>query len=1158
MINKIKKIVIFGSGPISIGQACEFDYSGTQACKALMEKGYEVILINSNPATIMTDPNIATRVYIEPLRPGFVEKILEKEKPEAVLANLGGQTGLNLALDLDKKGILKKLNIKLLGSTIDVIELTENRLQFNKMLNEIGAKHTKSFLIHSFKEGLQVLDQLKFPIVHRANYTLGGGGSAVTYSLEEYKVKLALALNESPSSEVLVEQSIYGWKEFELEIMRDQAGTFVVVCSIENLDPCGVHTGDSITVAPQQTLSDEEYQAMRTEAFKIVERIGLTAGGANIQFAIHPNTKERLVIEVNPRVSRSSALASKATGFPIAKIAALLSIGYLLEDIQNDITQKTVSCYEPSLDYIVVKAPFFNFEKFAGVKDELGTQMKSVGEAMGVGRSFKEALQATLLSLEHHNIAFPEVVYSLDKLSKPNSKRIYHIMQAFREGLSVSEVQKKTWIASWFLEQIYDLCQTEKKLKLLTKTENKKIGIFLKQVFSKSYKIKTLDGLLERYKVDSRLGSSGSEFSLNKFFNLMIKAKQEGFSDKAIADSLSVEEELVRDFRWSNNIRPFCFNIDTCSGEFEAVTPYFYFSYNGSGHDSIFTKKEKTILILGSGPNRIGQSIEFDYNCVKSIQALQAQGYKVAMANSNPETVSTDYDTSDYLFFSPLQREVMIELVQHLQPQFFLYQCGGQTALNLAFALEKYCKPLGASLDVIQEVEDRERFYNLCKKNGFNIPLSLMASEFDEAQNLMQKKDLKYPIICRPSYVLGGRRMEIVESHSDLKNYFHKNKSFISKTNPCLIDEFLSNALEIDMDIICGKNWSVVGGILEHIESAGVHSGDSMAVIPPQRLKPELETEILNVSSALPRSLGMRGFLNLQIAIKQDKIYLLEANPRTSRSLPFIAKAMGKPLFSWGVMGLLGFSKEEVMNVGQNSQRHSSASLRSAIPSKKRALNLSSQKYLNDFVDFSSQTFKQKVCVKGLVFPFKKLEGSDFLLGPEMKSTGESMGRGDSFAEALYKALAGAYIDLPLEGEIFLSWKNKDKKKLLFVAQTLQDMGYHLSATKGTSLFLKEHGVVTKRVHKLYEGKPNCVDRIRSQKVQMVINTPSPGGKGLGSSRGIRRSCIDYFVPCITEDSVAQALIFALQYKRNHQTSVEPLEKESDLYAVECSSTPCL
>lgn len=1079
-IPNLKKVVILGSGPIVIGQACEFDYSGTQACKALMKEGLEVILINSNPATIMTDPDIATRVYVEPLKLEYVQKILAQERPDVIIPTLGGQTALNLALELDGAGILEKLNIKLLGANPEVIRSAEDRGKFCKILDSVGAKYPKSKMVRTFDEAMNVIDDLGMPLILRPNYTLGGGGGGIAYSVEEYKEKISRALHESPTSEVLVEESILGWKEFELEVMRDCKGTFVVICSIENFDPCGVHTGDSITVAPQQTLSDSAYQAMRDEAARIIQAVGVETGGSNIQFAVHPTTGERYVIEMNPRVSRSSALASKATGFPIAKIAALLAVGYTLDEIRNDITETTPSCYEPALDYIVTKIPRFAFEKFAGSQDILSTQMKSVGEVMAIGRTFKESLQKAVLALEGDECGFPQVIFDTELLSRPNSRRLFYIMQAFRQKMSVEEVFRLTQITPWFLEQVEAIAIHEEE-------------------------IRSHAPLLNPAQ--------------------LLKAKRIGFSDAAIASFLcegenklgtkNVSADDIRELRVKNQIHPKYFQVDTCAAEFQSHTPYYYSTYwaeassvGGSlsatrNNEAPALRNLETIVLLGSGPNRIGQGVEFDYSCVRSVKRFQASGFRTVMINSNPETVSTDYDTADELFFEPLVAESVAEVLRFVNPRGFVAQLGGQTPIHIAPKLvELGFELLGSSLATIDLAEDRAQFNKICQEFSIAIPKSGMAVSFESAKKIV--KSIGFPVLCRPSYVLGGRRMELIENDAELESYFLRYGSFVSESSPCLIDEFLDRALEVDVDLACGPDWAVVGGIVEHIEAAGVHSGDSMGVIPPQRLKDETADKIEVMSKKLAARLGIRGFLNLQLAIKNDVIYMLEANPRSSRSVPFIVKSTGVPLVDLGVDGILEHKKEKVR------------------PERFEWRNAG------------------QVSVKGVVFPFKKFFEADTILGPEMKSTGESMGRGEDYGEALLKALISSHHTLPKSGEVFLSLREKDKEEMFIVAKELKAMGYTLTATGGTSQFLNSRGLDCETVKKVHEGRPNCVDRIRSGQVAFVINTTS-GRQSIEASFGIRRSCLDYSVPCITESDAATVFLIALQKNRKGGFSVHPL-----------------
>lgn len=1050
----LKKVVILGSGPIVIGQACEFDYSGTQACKALMKEGLDVILINSNPATIMTDAEIATRVYIEPLKLPYVEKILRKEKPDAIIPTLGGQTALNLALELDKAGILKELNIQLLGATPDVIRAAEDREQFRSILDSVGARYPTSHMVRTFEQGMKVAEDLGFPLILRPNYTLGGAGGGIAYSLEEYQNMIAAGLHASPTSEVLVEESILGWQEFELEVMRDKAGTFVVICSIENFDPCGVHTGDSITVAPQQTLSDSAYQAMRDEARKIIEAVGVQTGGANIQFAVHPDTGQRVVIEMNPRVSRSSALASKATGFPIAKIAALLAIGYELEELRNDITGTTPCCYEPALDYVVTKIPRFAFEKFQGTKDSLTTQMRSVGEVMGIGRTFKESLQKALLSLEESELGAYPVPLDEALLAYPNSKRVYQIFQAFRDGRSVDEVHAQTQVHPWFLEHVEELAHFEKYL-------------------------------------------AKSELNVD----VLRAAKKKGFSDAAIARLTGKSADQVRELRWQSGIYPAYLQVDTCAGEFRSETPYYYSTYHGQSLQLNFPKG--MVALLGSGPNRIGQGVEFDYSCVRSVRQFQRSGYKVAMINSNPETVSTDYDTSDALFFEPLTFENVLEILRLIEPVGFVGQLGGQTPINLAHRLVKAGqKLLGTSLESIDLAEDRGLFTKICKELNFKIPLSGMASDLTSAHQIAER--IGYPIICRPSYVIGGRRMEMIENSEELETYFSRHGAFIRADAPCMMDQFLERALEVDVDLVRGPDWTIIGGVIEHIEAAGVHSGDSMGVVPPQRLKDETCEKIEALSKRLADRLNVLGFLNLQLAVKDDEIFMLEANPRSSRSVPFIAKATGIPLVDLGVRGILG----------------------------DRAKDVHPNKY--DWHKIAG------VAVKGVVFPFKKFPEADSILGPEMKSTGETMGRGDDYSEALLKAIVSSDLQLPMDGEVFLSLREKDKDELLDLIKDLDTAGYTLSATSGTASFLAEKGIKCLSVKKVHEGRPNCVDRIRSGEVAFVINTTS-GRTSIEASFGIRRSCVDYSIPCITESDAAKAFVLALKKRKQGEFNVNPL-----------------
>jgi carbamoyl-phosphate synthase large subunit len=1054
-MQNLKKLLIIGSGPIQIGQACEFDYSGTQACKALMSEGYEVVLVNSNPATIMTDPEIATRTYIEPLKFDYLKKIIEVERPDAIIPTLGGQTALNLALELDKKGVLKENNVQMLGATPTVIEAAEDREKFRSILDEVGAKYPTSRMVKNYEQGLKVAEELGYPLILRPNYTLGGGGGGIAYTPEEYSGMIAQALHESPTSEVLVEESILGWKEFELEVMRDSSGTFVVVCSIENFDPCGVHTGDSITVAPQQTLTDHEYQAMRDEACKIINRVGVQTGGANIQFAVHPETQERVVIEMNPRVSRSSALASKATGFPIAKIAALLAVGYQLDELKNDITKVTPTCYEPALDYVVTKIPKFAFEKFQGSKDLLTTQMKSVGEVMSIGRTFQESFMKALVALESSPEGIPDIHFSLEKISYPNSMRIWHIFQALRHEIKIEQINELTKIHPWFLEQLQDIVNFEKNLK----------------------------------KAD-----------LNK--QTLLKAKRKGFSDARIAKVKGKTEQDIRQLRTQFKLAPAFFQVDTCAGEFLSSTPYYYSTY-WSDTEIEYEAEKKVVAVIGSGPNRIGQGIEFDYSCVRGVKALQKLGYSVAMINSNPETVSTDYDTSDLLFFEPLSAEYLTEIFKVIKPIGFISQLGGQTPINLASELEKNgFKLLGSTLKSLDQAEDRKLFADICRELNLKIPQSAMVGGVDEA--LLKEAFVGYPMICRPSYVLGGRRMEVIENRAELESYFARHADFISPSNQCLMDQFLSGALEVDVDLVRGSGWMIVGGIVEHIEAAGVHSGDSMGVVPPQRLKPETLVKIEKLSCELANRLDVLGHLNLQLAIKSDEIFVLEANPRSSRSVPFLAKATHIPLIDLGIKAQLGLQLAE-----------------------------------DELKKYNWRNL-DKICVKGVVFPFKKFAESDSILGPEMKSTGETMGRSDTYPDALVKAFVASYLNLPASGEVFLSLRDKDKEPMLPLLRNLKSQGYKFSGTRGTSDYLAKLNIECVPLNKVHEGRPNCVDRIRSGQISFVINTTS-GRQSLEASYDIRRACTDYSIPCLTESDAAEAFVMALEKSKTGRIEVSPL-----------------
>lgn len=1045
----INKLLILGSGPIVIGQACEFDYSGTQACKALREEGYEVILVNSNPATIMTDPDTAHKVYVEPLETQWLEKVIEKERPDALVPTLGGQTALNAAIKLSEAGILKKYGVELLGASVEAINKAEDRELFKEVMRDIGADVAKSFTVHTMEEGKKAAQELGFPLVLRPSFTLGGSGGGIAYNEGEFEAILTQGLMESPTTEVLVEESALGWKEFELEVMRDQAGTFVVICTIENFDPMGVHTGDSITVAPAMTLTDAQYQAMRDEGKKIIDAIGVATGGANIQFAVEPKTGRRIVIEMNPRVSRSSALASKATGFPIAKIAAKLAVGYELHEIINDITKTTPCSFEPTIDYVVTKVPRFNFEKFGGVRDSLTTQMKSIGEVMGIGRTFRESFQKALASLERGAGGLEPVTLDERKLIEPNSQRLFHVAQAYRDGWTLEKLHDKTKIDPWFLNQLKILVDLEKSVN--NETMNNKE-------------------------------------SLHRF-------KKEGFSDRHLAYLADTSPEAVRKKRHELGVRPGYCVVDTCAGEFASTTPYYYSTYHKAPEKSL--EVSDGVVVLGSGPNRIGQAIEFDYSCVQGVKAIRENGYKAIMINSNPETVSTDYDTSNYLFFEPLNEEHVLEVLDFVKPMGVCVQLGGQTPINLATHVERGgYKILGSSLGSIEGAEDRHKFSQICGHLELKLPKHRTAQSGPEAIRVAQ--EVGFPIICRPSFVLGGSRMEIFDEISELENYLGRFPDVMGEGRPLLIDQFLENALEVDVDMICDGETAYVGGIIEHIERAGVHSGDSMGVLPPQKLKPETIKKIEEVSKDLCLALKIVGCLNLQLAIKNDEVFVLEANPRSSRSIPFVAKATEVPLVKLAMACMLG---------------------------KKLTID-------RKWSDLES------ISVKGVVFPFKKFSDLDLVLGPEMRSTGETMGRavknGDSpasYSEALEKAFVSCGLKIPDGGRVLFSINDKKKEESIPLAKMAKECGYKILATGGTADFFKENGIEVTKINKVRQGSPHCVDIILAGQTQLVINTTS-GARSTADSFSLRRSCTEKNIPCLTEMAAAQAFLQVLASRK--------------------------
>ncbi len=1078
----LKKILILGSGPIVIGQACEFDYSGTQAVKALKEEGYEVVLVNSNPATIMTDPDFAHATYIEPLTPEMAAQIIEKERPQAILPTLGGQTALNLAMALDQQGVLSRFQVELIGAKIPAIRKAEDRKEFKEAMQKIGVGVPRSGLVHSMEEALQVLRQIGFPLILRPAFTLGGTGGGIAHNLEEYKNLIRWGLDQSPTRQILVEESVAGWKEFELEVMRDQADNVVIICSIENFDPMGVHTGDSITVAPAQTLTDKEYQILRDASVAIIREIGVETGGSNIQFAINPQDGRMIAIEMNPRVSRSSALASKATGFPIAKIATKLAVGYRLDEIQNDITRYTPASFEPTLDYVVTKIPRFAFEKFKGADDRLTTQMKSVGEVMAIGRTFKESLQKAMRSLEIDRCGFDPLPKSpqppfikggrggileelRQRLRTPRADRLWVIGEAFRKGMSLEEIHEHTKIDPWFLRHVEEIIQAE--------IQWKRVGANL---------------------VFARRGGRSQGSPLREM-------KQMGFSDRRLAQLTGKKEEAIRLLRKKLKIKPVYKRVDTCAAEFEAFTPYLYSSYD-SEDDSKPTKKKK-VVILGGGPNRIGQGIEFDYCCVHASFALRDAGFETIMVNCNPETVSTDYDTSDRLYFEPLTAEDVLAILENEKPYGVIVQFGGQTPLKLAQTIQKAgFRILGTSPDSIDIAEDRKRFQVLLKKLKLRQPENGTATSFAQALKIARK--IGYPVVVRPSYVLGGRAMEIVYDDQALKNYMLTAVQ-VSGDHPILIDKFLESAIEIDVDCVSDGKQVVIGGIMEHIEEAGIHSGDSACCLPPHSLFSTFLEEIRQQTFLMAKALKVVGLMNVQYAIKENTLYVLEVNPRASRTVPFVSKAIGKPLAKIASLAMVGKS-------------------------------LKSQ-------GFTREIIPNFLSVKEVVLPFTKFPGVDTILGPEMKSTGEVMGMAHDFGSAFAKAQMGASNVLPGSGEVFISVNDKDKSAILDAARRLSQMGFSLIATAGTTEFLKRAGLKkVKTIHKVAEGSPHIVDRLKEKKIAMLINTPL-GRTSTLDSYAIRRTAIEYGIPYFTTTAAANAATAAIEALKSRGLSVQSLQE---------------
>jgi carbamoyl-phosphate synthase large subunit len=1058
--NDIRSILVIGSGPIVIGQACEFDYSGTQAVKALKREGYRVALVNSNPATIMTDPELCDATYIEPLTLATVSRIVEREKPDAILPTVGGQTAINLALALADSGLLEKLGIELIGANEKAMRLAEDRDLFKKAMLEIGADLPRSGTARSLAEAESFAGELGFPIVVRPSFTLGGSGGGIARDASEFQKIVEHGLAESPAHEVLIEESLLGWKEFELEVMRDLADNVIIICSIENFDPMGVHTGDSITVAPQITLSDREYQAMRDEAKAVIRRVGVETGGSNIQFAIHPKTGRRVVIEMNPRVSRSSALASKATGFPIAKMAALLSVGYTLDEIPNDITRKTPACFEPSLDYVVVKIPRWTFEKFPRADSRLTIQMKSVGEAMAIGRTFPEALGKAIRSLEIDRDGLddggPELARSelVEKLSTPTPERLFHLRRAVRAGFSREEIHDITGIDPWFLAQIEDALAVEREL---------------------ADPARRKDALLLR------------------------RAKTFGFSDRAISRIWKTGEDEVRGFRESLAIRPVYKRIDTCAAEFEAETPYFYSTYERE-NESIRTEHRK-IAILGGGPNRIGQGIEFDYCCVHASYALKEAGFETVMINCNPETVSTDYDTSDRLYFEPLTFEDVAAVLENEKPDGVLVQFGGQTPLKLARKLAAAGFPIaGTSPDSIDLAEDRVRFGALLEKLKLDAPPHAEARSHEDA--LAAARRVGYPLIVRPSYVLGGRAMAIVFDDESLLSFMEKARE-VSPEHPVFIDRFLDDAVELDVDCLCDGDDVWIGGVQQHIEEAGIHSGDSYSVLPPWKITVGELQQIKEAARKMARALSVRGLMNAQLAIQRGKLYVLEVNPRASRTVPFVSKAIGVPM--------------------------AKAAALLAVGRKIRDLHLPPEREPLDFF------------IKGPVFPFKKFPGEDTLLGPEMKSTGEIMGVSPRFGHAFAKACEGAGIELPTSGTAFLTVNPYDKPAIVPVARELASLGFRIFATDGTAAHLRAEGLSAETIHKVNQGRPNAVDRMEAGEIQLVINTPL-GKLSHYDEAAIRSTALRLNIPCLTTLSAAAAALEAIRALQEGACEISALQ----------------
>ena len=1050
----IKSVLILGAGPIVIGQACEFDYSGAQACKALREEGYKVILVNSNPATIMTDPSMADVTYIEPVEWRTVEKIIEKERPDVLLPTMGGQTALNCALDLNKHGVLSRYSVEMIGADADAIDKAEDRERFDKAMKNIGLSTPNSGIAHNMEQANNVATKFGFPCIIRPSFTMGGSGGGIAYNKEEFETICNRGFDLSPTNELLIDESLIGWKEFEMEVIRDKKDNCIIVCSIENFDPMGIHTGDSITVAPAQTLTDKEYQVMRNASLKVLREIGVETGGSNVQFAVNPETGRLVVIEMNPRVSRSSALASKATGFPIARVAAKLAVGFTLDELKNEITGgATPASFEPSIDYIVTKIPRFAFEKFTEADQVLTTQMKSVGEVMAIGRTFQESMQKALRGLEIGTSGFDPVLIDSDSdilkevkinLVEPGPNRIWYVAEAFRLNMTLDQIYEITKIDRWFLSQIEDLIAEEDALSKLK---------------------------LEDIEHES-----------------ILRLKRKGFSDLRMAALLNCAEAEVREKRYEFNVRPVYKRVDTCAAEFSTETAYMYSTYEEEC-EARPSNRDK-ILVLGGGPNRIGQGIEFDYCCVHAALAMREDGYETIMVNCNPETVSTDYDTSDRLFFEPVTLEDVLEIVSVEKPKGVIVQFGGQTPLKLAKELEAYGVPIiGTTPDAIDRAEDRERFQKMIEKLDLLQPMNATARTVEEAVELSH--GIGYPMVVRPSYVLGGRAMEIVYSESELRHYM-KNAVQVSDESPVLLDFFLPNAIEVDVDAICDGEEVTIGGIMQHIEQAGIHSGDSACSLPPYSLSQSVQKEMKNICKKMALELGVRGLMNVQLALQDDKIYVIEVNPRASRTVPFVSKCIGLSLAKVAARCMVGQSLLDQKFVSEITPKHFS--------------------------------------VKEAVFPFNKFPGIDPILGPEMKSTGEVMGVGETFGEAYGKAELGANDEIPDGGRAFISVRDRDKNEVGDLAKNLLSLGFELVATKGTAEIIRKEGHSVQVVNKVAEGRPHIVDMIKSDSIDMIINS-TEGREAIRDSGTIRSSAEQRGIYCTTTVAGGNAACEALRFK---------------------------